>query len=326
MTKEVSCPSEGDRVLFVRFSSLGDVVLAMKEAKALKERFPHVELWWLCCKEYEGLLLPQPYVDGVIGWDRGEGRLSVFKLVDRIRGMGFKWLYSVHDNDRTALIALLSRIPFRVGRHRHFSFPFHASREEAWSAWGGKTRPLKSLYGDTDRTDALRRDLPPGGLVMCILGTSKPYKTWPVDRWIEMISRLPSDLTAVLTGSGPEESAMAGAIESSVGPGRVVNLVDRLDLLDLVSLCELAACAVGGDTGPMHMAREAGIPCVGLFAVKDPVKCASQEGPNLTTLISPLAVDSYDALKVSADPAAVMGAIDPGEVLSNVIKAVGGAA
>ncbi|MCX7828545.1 MAG: glycosyltransferase family 9 protein [Thermanaerothrix sp.] len=320
MDKPLPVPQDGERMLFVRFSSLGDVVLAMKEAKALKDRFPGIELWWLCCDEYSELVTSQPYVDGVVGWDRSEGRMSVFKLIDRIKGMKFRWLFSCQDNDRTALVSLLSRIPFRIGGHRLFGFAFHASQEEAWEVWGGKTRPAKSLYGDPKRSEALRSILGDRRVVMCILGTSKPYKNWLVDHWILMLSKLPHGLTAVLTGSGPEETRMANLVEEAVGPQRVINLADRLDLMDLIALSEMSSCAVGGDTGPLHMAREAGIPCVGLFAIKDPAQC-SHEGPNLTSVISPLAVDDYEPLKVDPDQQRVMRAIDPDVVLSLTVKA-----
>jgi|ADurb_Met_01_Slu_FD_contig_21_807688_length_297_multi_4_in_0_out_0_1 hypothetical protein len=46
-TKVLPLPEPGDRLLFIRFSSLDDVLLATKGAKVLINPFPFLAITWL---------------------------------------------------------------------------------------------------------------------------------------------------------------------------------------------------------------------------------------------------------------------------------------
>ncbi|WP_281744784.1 glycosyltransferase family 9 protein [Thermanaerovibrio acidaminovorans] len=324
--RSLPMPQGGDRLLFVRFSSLGDVILAAYEAKALKERFPELELWWLCIHHYREMLASQPYVDGVISLEDHQRRSprALWELVGRIRDGGFRFMYSLHRGDRTDLMALFSRIGVRIGSHRRLPWAFNRTLDEARSAWGISAPSGKVLYGAPERLEAMGRLVGDGGFVLCAVGTSKPYKTWPPERWAELAGMLiRHGLRVVLAGNGPEEAQAARLVEDSLGETTgLVNLVDRIDLLDLIALEEMALCVVGGDTGPLHMARPIGTRRVGLFSVRDPERVGGHVGPMLWSIISPRAVDSYRELEAASDSGAVMGAIDPHEVLRAVMEAV----
>jgi ADP-heptose:LPS heptosyltransferase len=54
-----------------------------------------------------------------------------------------------------------------------------------------------------------------------------------------------------------------------------VDLAGRTNLLELASVVARAACAVGNDTGPMHLAAALGVPSVVLFSgASDPALTA----------------------------------------------------
>ena len=303
----IAVPQEGDRLLFVRFSSLGDVLLSLGKAQALKRRFPGLHLTWLSQIEYEGILRMQPYIDDFLPWDIGKGRFTVFPLIARIRRAGFQFLYSVHANDRSALISVFSGIPVRVGFHKNLPFAYDCSPAAAKLAWGipengeekgvlfvppeKKQKFRERLKGKTDR------------FLFCAIGASKRFKRWPSVCWSALLEEAAGlGLTPVLVGSGPEEERMAAEIASSCSY-EGINLVGKLSLEEVCVLASLSELAIGGDTGPIHLARMTGIPCIGLFAVEDPARYG-HTGENLFPLLSEKTYRVYPEKEPSDSPLA----------------------
>ena len=76
---------EGEKILFIRYSALGDILLATPYARALKEKYPKCRLTWLAACPYEQILEGQPYIDRVLQWDRGQDNTAFFRLIGEIR-------------------------------------------------------------------------------------------------------------------------------------------------------------------------------------------------------------------------------------------------
>ncbi len=292
----IPLPEEKDRLLFIRFSSLGDVLLALAKARALKTRFPGLHLTWLAQAEYEGILRMQPYVDEVIPWDIGKGRLTIVQLLARIRRADFRFLYSVHYNDRSALVSAFSGIPVRVGFHKNLQFAYDTPLAEANEAWelGEILNEEVRLHVSEEQKAKLLEKMPDkeGRFVFCAIGASKPFKRWPVRSWTVFLEEAcRAGLTPVLVASGLEEEKMAEEIVSS-SPETVINLAGKLSLEEVCALAASSELAVGGDTGPVHLARMTGIPCIGLFAVRDPGRYG-HKGQNLFALVSDNPFEDY---------------------------------
>lgn len=102
-----------------------------------------------------------------------------------------------------------------------------------------------------------------------------PSKRWPWRRFAELAGALRRRLPAVriLIFVGPKETWLgvrvheeSGKIHPLAGPdldlGRLATLLAALDLL------------VTNDSGPMHLAAAAGVPCIALFGPTDPRRTA----------------------------------------------------
>ena len=65
-------PQGPRRILVVRLSALGDIVMASGLIPALKARFPNAEVSWVCEPVCAPLLKHNPRLKQVIVWPRGE--------------------------------------------------------------------------------------------------------------------------------------------------------------------------------------------------------------------------------------------------------------
>src|ERR1017187_723191 len=61
------------RILIVKLSAIGDVLMATPAAKALRTAFPDSYIAWIVEKKSADVALGNPYLNEVIVWDRTRG-------------------------------------------------------------------------------------------------------------------------------------------------------------------------------------------------------------------------------------------------------------
>src|SRR5690606_13293255 len=118
------------------------------------------------------------------------------------------------------------------------------------------------------------RDLLPDAdrpTVSLVVGTSKPAKEWPADRYVALVDRLHDEVGArcILVGGRSErELAVADAIEAGAThpPLRLL----EWDLRRLVYLLDSSDVLVSPDTGPLHIGVALGTPTVSLLGYTNP--------------------------------------------------------
>ncbi|MDR1472641.1 MAG: glycosyltransferase family 9 protein [Synergistaceae bacterium] len=267
-------PHAGDRVLWIRFSAFGDVLQAAASAHRFKMKYPDVSLTFLTKQGYASILEVQPYIDGLLFWDIKKKPLDFFRLVREIRGMGFKWLFSMHRGTAAALVSLSSGIPLRYGYNSGMQFCYRTTHLEYLDSLGVdfKNRGVPSIFTSREDRDEARSMLArlPDKRLFAVIGASKPQKFWPVRHWIEFLSRLvPEGWGVILNGHGDEEAATAREIEDALQSEAVLNLVGRMSFSLNAAVAQAATVAVGNDTGPLHLAALAGTPTLGFFGVTD---------------------------------------------------------
>lgn len=94
-------------------------------------------------------------------------------------------------------------------------------------------------------------------------GTASPKKKWPTERFAAIVERLrqQTDWTAIICGSDAEKPS-AQAIIDLLGTDRIVNACGRTTLSDLAGLLQHAELLICNDTGAAHMAAAVDCPVV----------------------------------------------------------------
>ena len=280
---------EDPRILVIRLSSLGDIVLTLPALKALKTRFPGARVDVLVKARYRDLLQGHPHVDGLFVLREGEG---IRALAGRLRERSHDIVVDLHANLRSRLLCLLlsagttlriSKRPLRrrlmVLLHRRFKRPVHTA-----DLYLQTLRPL----GIEARREVPRLTVPPEEqqeaqrfledhglagrrtLVGLHPGARWPGKRWPAKRFVEAGQRLiEQGRKSVVVFGGEGEEALAEEVARGIGPQAVA--AAGLSLRPLTALIARCGLFITNDSGPMHLAGALGVPAVAIFGPTHPV-------------------------------------------------------
>lgn len=263
------------RMLVIAYSSFGDVISKFGAVRELKRKNPHLYITWLVCSPYRELVASQPFVDEIIVWDRSQGNIGFAKLLLEIRRCKFDIVLDLQRSDRALVMTLFSRASQRIGWHAWFPYVHNFFVQDALAFLGIDTNVLEKprifVPEEAKKRVKLLLSSPDLPLILCIIGASKPEKCWPVANWIEFLNLL-TDLNVIpfLIGHGELEEDWGQTICSSTTNKRVKNLIGKLSFLEMGAACSVAAVALGGDTGPLHLAEAIGTSTIGLFGPTDP--------------------------------------------------------
>jgi heptosyltransferase-1 len=278
------------RILFVKTSSLGDVVHQMPAIVDARAHLPQAHFSWVVEEGFAPLARLHPMIDEVIPVATRRWRGSLLSAATwreigafrrGLRDTAFDAVVDTQGLIRSALIARMAqgvkhgydadsiREPFAsrfydirhtVSRDQHAVVRNRALVAQALGFAEGA--PLD--YGLRRVTAA------PAPYAVLLHGTSRADKEWPEDNWIAVGRALRQRGLGVMLPWGSEaERARSGrlsrAIEGSVVP-------ERTPLDETAKLIGAASLVVGVDTGLLHLAAALTVPLVGLFVATDPAK------------------------------------------------------
>ncbi len=289
------------RILVMKFSSLGDIILTVPSLKTLKEAYPSGSITLLTLKKYAGLFYDCPYVDKVMGVDDGYKRLpNLFSLANSLIGEGFDYIIDLQNNRASHLLSFLSFPRRSFGYDRKMGFLL-SSREkiprEPLSPVDSQEKILRLLGLSISDKKLCFWPMQPCSLsstgieeARSLIGINVSAslkwqsKNWPaghIRKLIELIERELPGYTVVLTG---DQSAVpfSRQLESSLKSASF-NLCGKTTVCDLVCLLRSLKAFVTQDTAPLHMAQALGVPTIALFGPTDPARHSVQE-PHLRVL------------------------------------------
>jgi ADP-heptose:LPS heptosyltransferase len=113
-----------------------------------------------------------------------------------------------------------------------------------------------------------------GRYALLIPGTSMTHggaKHWPLERFVALAGILAArGLRPVVIGTDREASDAAAIL---AGCQAALDMTGKTSIFDLAGLSNRASLAVGGDTGPLHLAAMMGCPTIALFSrYSDPIQ------------------------------------------------------
>jgi heptosyltransferase I len=277
------------RILFIKTSSLGDVVHQCPAVTDAARGIPEARIDWVVEDAFAGVARMHPSVERVIPvavrrWRRAPWRPAVWREMatfrESLKGERYDAVVDTQGLLKSALITCFAsgtkhgmdrasaREPLaaRFYDRTHFvSRGLHAveRNRRLTAAALGISLPPEIEYG-LKKTGPLNEALPASYSVLLTM-TSRADKLWPETRWIELGRALA--LPAVLPWGSDEERARAERIAHGIGQAVVPA---KMALEALAPVLAHARNVVGLDSGLTHLAAALGVPAVAIFCGSDP--------------------------------------------------------
>jgi heptosyltransferase-2 len=261
--------------LVIQTAFLGDVILTTPLLSRLAERHGPVDV--VTTPAAATLLETHPAVRSVIRYDKhgtDKGWRGMRKLASELRARRYASVYLPHRSVRSAVLALLSGVPERVGFSDSAAAITYSRRVpraraghevERLLALAGSPAPAPDVSLELTASDyATADDWLTAHAVSSRFIALAPGSIWGTKRWpyyAELAAAL--DRPCVVVG-GAEDRSLAEAIVAAT-PGRTVSSAGQLALRASAALIQRAAVLVTNDSAPLHLATAVGTPVVALF-------------------------------------------------------------
>lgn len=250
------------KILIIRFSSIGDIVLTTPIIRCLYEQLPGAEIHYLTKEKFHKILEANPYIHKTHLF-----RDDLKGVIKTLKKEHFDFVVDLHRNIRSARVKMALRKP---------SGTFDKLNYEKWLRVNFKTGKLPDIhivdryfaavkelnvrndgqgldYFIPDEDLLTHNDLPgiySGGFVALVVGAMHYTKMMPEERLMELCGMI--DKPVILLG-GPDDHARAQRI-ASVSSERIYNACGSFNINQSASLISLAGKVITHDTGLMHIA------------------------------------------------------------------------
>lgn len=290
------------KILVIRFSSIGDIVLTTPVVRCLKNQIQDVEIHVLAKKKFSNLYKTNPYVDKVYEYDD-----SLKKNIQELKLENYDYIVDLQKNKRSVRVTRALRCP-------HSSFPKLNFKKFLLTAFKINTMPdihivdryFKAVeklgvkndcqgldFFISEKNDYPISELPANfqdGFYAFVIGGTYKTKILPAVKIVEVIKKLQKPV--VLLG-GPDDIERADEVLSSVDNANVISLAGKIKLEQSASLVKKAKSVLTNDTGLMHIAAAFHknivsvwgntVPELGMYPYlpKEPEKCHIVECKNV---------------------------------------------
>ncbi len=315
------------KILTIKMTSLGDVVHLLPALTEAADRVPGLRVDWVVEEGFAAIPAWHPAVERVIPsairrWRRGLGQKSTWAEMAafrrKIQARNYDLVVDAQGLLKSALVATLAHGP-RAGlsrgsareslaclAYRH-AYPapreLHAiTRNRLLLA-----QALGYTMGDAAAphygiaAPALAPSRLPGlaaDYVVCLHGTAREEKEYPVHHWAELLARITAlGLQVVLPWGNPRERARA---EHLAGIQANALVLPKLGLANLAEVIAAGRGVIGVDTGLMHLAAAFRKPGIGLYPATPPERFGALREADAPALINLAAQDRLVPAAVAA--------------------------
>jgi ADP-heptose:LPS heptosyltransferase len=240
------------KILVVRFSAIGDILLTFPVVAALQHKYPAADIHFLTKPSNKAVLeLLSSKVQPRFLQE------SLVQTATQLRRERYDLVIDLHNNLRTFLLQVLM-LKGSWHRFRKLNFQKWLFTSFKWNtlpkvhvveryAQAAKVNPTSVTLSANNATHVV--ESLPSNYVAWVLGATFSTKQYPLSKLIETIERL--DLPIVLLG-GEKENALASSLQAHFPS--LISLVGKTSLAEAASVLSKANVVVTNDTGLMHLA------------------------------------------------------------------------
>lgn len=264
------------KVLLIRFSSIGDIVLTSPLVRCLKKQIPGVQIHYLTKTKFGSLLEYSPWIDKIHLYDK-----NFDALIPQLQSENFDYVADLHGNLRSRWVRMHLRKPGA-------SFP--KLNFEKWLTVNLKKNFLPNVhivdrYFEAIRPLGIKNDqagldfsfcdceIPPTNaypefidhqpFIAASIGGTHQTKRMPAEKWAELLRSVPEPV--VLLGGKEDRDQAKKICDFLQQPHRIWNACGELSMGGSAWIVKKAFFVFSHDTGLMHIASAFKKPIVAIW-------------------------------------------------------------
>ncbi|HUH75291.1 MAG TPA: glycosyltransferase family 9 protein [Chitinophagales bacterium] len=252
------------KILLIRLSSIGDIVLTSLALRCIKNTYPEAQIDFLTKEQYVDLVASYPQISNVLLY-----KSSLWQIAQEVISNDYDAVIDLHANTRTRILQQLlpESIPFY--RYKKQSLRRLLSVGLKRDLYKNEKVPeqyldaLKKLNVQNDgkglefhipqKDWIYRSDVPlthRSGYAVLSLGATYFTKKLPLFKWEELVQRL--EFPIIIIG-GEQEIALGQYLEQ-LDDLKIINKCGQYNLHQSASVIAQSIFVITHDTGMMHIA------------------------------------------------------------------------
>lgn len=263
--------SKVNKILIIRLSSLGDILLSTPVIRALKSKYPQMQIDFLCKKSYKDVLQNNPYLTNVFIFEKKGAKREA--LIERLVKEGYDLAADLQNNFRSRSINL--KLPCEKVRFRKKSFQkfllvkfkinLLENTPQIPYRYAGIFQDLQLDEKGLDLVSNIRSftELSDDKYIGIAPGSKHFTKMWPKDYFIELCGLLVSAGYKIIILGGRNDIEICCEIALKVTGS--LNLCNSNNILQTVADMKRCLAVICNDSGLMHAACAAGIPVLAFY-------------------------------------------------------------
>ena len=264
--------SKLNRILIIRLSSLGDILLTTPFLRAIKTQFPHIKIDMLIREEYVDVIKLNPYIDKKFLFKKDDKNNNV--LIEQLKNNNYELVIDLQNNLRSKkVVSSLKTNNVKLDKRSFDKFllvNFKVNKlKEAPQIPVRYSNTIQKIKLDeqglnlfTDKS-ANAEIIGKNNLIGFCPGARHFTKRWPKEYFIELGNKLTQNgYTIVLFGGKIDKEICAELVNRISG---AINLSNNDELLQTAADMKLCKAVICNDSGLMHTASAAGTKVIAIF-------------------------------------------------------------
>lgn len=271
---------ENLKILLLRPSSLGDILLVSPCLRLLKKAYPESKTTLLIKSHFSEVAPLIPHLDSILCFERKD---SIFSILKRIRREQFDLVVDLHRGLRAQILYLFSGAKRKVYYQKNTLVRFLLILSKL--NFGPGLKPISLKYIEALKPLGIGNDgkgpilslskLNPDevisqfGLSDRIIsiapGAHHAQKEWSAEKYAGLADRLCQTYSAEILLLGSEKDRVLAEGIKNLAMCPIQDLTGKTSLTELSCLIGKSLLFISSDTGPAHIADGLGIPHIVLF-------------------------------------------------------------
>jgi ADP-heptose:LPS heptosyltransferase len=251
------------KILIIRFSSIGDIVLTTPVMRCLKQQLPESEIHYLTKKNFNGIIQNNPFIDKIFLFEK-----DLNAIISQLQMEEYDVIVDLHHNLRTWRIKRKLKVKS--------TFSFDKLNFQKWLLTKFKINRLPKVhivdrylatvhslgikndgkgldYFIPEKDYLSESDFPffcKNGYIGIVIGASYETKQLPINKLKELCHEIQQPIILL----GGKEDAKVGEELAYLYPEKIWNTCGKFNLNQSAFLVKQADFIISNDTGLMHIA------------------------------------------------------------------------